>query len=62
MTIPDWPKELHCSITVCDKDGVIIYQNDPAVRQYEKHGSLIGKNPVSYTHLPFRNILGQPAD
>ena len=44
MIIPDWAKELNCSITVCDKDGVIIYQNDPAVRQYEKHGNLIGKN------------------
>ena len=38
MIIPDWAKELNCSITVCDKDGVIIYQNDPAVRQYEKQG------------------------
>ena len=38
MMIPDWAKELNCSITVCDKGGVIIYQNDPAVRQYEKHG------------------------
>ena len=37
MIIPDWAKELNCSITVCDKDEVIIYQNDPAVRQYEKH-------------------------
>ena len=27
MIIPDWAKELNCSITVCDKDGVIIYQN-----------------------------------
>ena len=41
---PDWAKELNCSITVCDRDGVIIYQNDPAVEQYKKHGSLIGKN------------------
>jgi len=44
MMIPDWAKELNCSITVCDRDGVIIYQNDPAVEQYKKHGSLIGKN------------------
>ena len=42
--IPDWAKELNCSITVCDKNGIIIYQNDPAVEQYNKHGSLIGKN------------------
>jgi len=42
--IPDWAKELDCSITVCDKDGVIVYMNDKAVKQYEKHGDLIGKN------------------
>ena len=35
--IPDWAKELNCSITVCDKDGVI-------VEQYRKRGDLIGKN------------------
>lgn len=39
MMTPDWAKELNCSITVCDRDGVIIYQNDPAVAQ-----CLIGKN------------------
>lgn len=42
--IPDWAKELNCSITVCDKDGVIVYQNDRAVEQYRKRGDLIGKN------------------
>ena len=44
MMIPEWAKELDCSITVCDRDGVIIYQNDRAVKQYEKRGDLIGKN------------------
>ena len=42
--IPDWAKELNCSITVCDKDGVIVYQNDRAVEQYRKRGDLIGRN------------------
>ncbi len=42
--IPDWAKELNCSITVCDKDGVIVYMNDRAVEQYKKRGDLIGKN------------------
>ena len=31
--IPDWAKELNCSITVCDKNGIIIYQNDPVIRR-----------------------------
>lgn len=44
MKIPDWAKELGCSITICDKDGVIVYMNDPAVEQYRQRGNLIGKN------------------
>ncbi len=42
--IPDWAKGLDCSITVCDRDGVIIYMNDRAVEQYRKRGNLIGTN------------------
>ena len=42
MIIPDWAKELNCSITVCDKDGVIIYQNDPAVRTPSPVTILVG--------------------
>ena len=42
--IPDWARGLNCSITVCDKDGVIIYMNDRAVEQYRKRGNLIGTN------------------
>lgn len=42
--VPDWAKELDCSITVCDKNGIIVYMNDRAVEQYKKHGNLVGKN------------------
>ncbi len=42
--IPDWAKELNCSITVCDKNGIIVYMNDRAVEQYKKHGNLVGKS------------------
>ena len=41
--IPDWAKELNCSIIVCDKNGIIVYMNDRAVEQYKRHGNLIGK-------------------
>lgn len=44
VAVPDWAKELNCSITVCDADGVIVYMNDMAVRQYARRGDLIGKN------------------
>lgn len=42
--VPDWARGLDCSITVCDREGVIIYMNDKAVEQYRNHGNLIGKN------------------
>ena len=25
---PDWAKEMNCAVTVCDKNGVILYMND----------------------------------
>ena len=40
----EWVKEMNCAVTVCDAEGIIIYQNDKAVETYKKHGNLIGKN------------------
>ena len=59
--IPDWAKELNCSITVCDKNGIIIYQNDPAVEQYKKHGSLIGKNVYTIEKRGVHKVIYQSA-
>ena len=44
IAVPDWAKGLNCSITVCDRDGVIIYMNDRAIEQYKNRGNLIGRN------------------
>lgn len=40
----EWAKEMNCAVTVCDAEGIIIYQNDKAVETYKKHGNVIGKN------------------
>ncbi|MDD4141177.1 MAG: PAS domain-containing protein [Bacteroidales bacterium] len=41
----NWTDETNCAITVCDKDGAIIYMNDKSKATFEKNGeSLIGKN------------------
>ena len=40
----EWAKEMNCAVTVCDAEGIIIYQNDKAVETSKKHGNLIGKN------------------
>lgn len=44
--IPDWAKEMNCAITVCDKEGVILYMNDKAKETFASHGDLIGKNLI----------------
>lgn len=40
----EWAKEMNCAVTVCDAEGIIIYQNDKAVETYKKHSNLIEKN------------------
>lgn len=36
--------EVNCAVTVCDRDGVIVYMNDRAKEVFASHGNLIGKN------------------
>ncbi|MBE6240657.1 MAG: PAS sensor protein [Bacteroidales bacterium] len=44
--MPDWAKEMNCAVTVCDKDGIILYMNDKAKETFAKHGDLIGKSLI----------------
>lgn len=44
--IADWAKEMNCAVTVCDKEGVIIYMNDKAKETFAKHGDLVGKSLI----------------
>ena len=42
--------ELDTAITVCDKDGIILYMNEKAFETFKKYGGreLIGKNIFDY--------------
>lgn len=43
--ITDWFREADAALTVCDKDGKIIYMNDKARNVFEKYGDhLVGVN------------------
>ncbi|NLI36902.1 MAG: PAS sensor protein [Bacteroidales bacterium] len=39
-----WAEQMDCAVTVCDKDGIIIYMNEKSRKTFEKYGNLIGKN------------------
>lgn len=44
--IPDWANEMNCAVTVCDKEGVIIYMNEKAKETFARHGDLVGKSLI----------------
>ena len=57
--IPDWAKEMNCAVTVCDKEGVILYMNDKAKETYAKHGDLIGKSLIPCHNENSRAIIAK---
>lgn len=56
---PDWAAELPGAVTVCDRDGIIIYMNSESKRQFVKYGGeqLMGKNLIDCHPEPSRTVL-----
>jgi len=54
-----WPKEFPSAITVCDKEGIIIYMNDKSCKTFDKDGGekLIGTNVLDCHPEPSRTKL-----
>lgn len=42
--IPNWAEDTNCAITVCDKDGKIVFMNKKSCELFAKSGSIIGRN------------------
>ncbi|MCC8120298.1 MAG: PAS domain-containing protein [Bacteroidales bacterium] len=40
--VKDWMGSIGCAVTLCDKEGMIIYMNDRARETHRKRGNLIG--------------------
>lgn len=55
--IPEWSKEMNCSVTVCDTEGIILYMNDKAKAGYAKHGNLIGQNLMNCHNERSKEII-----
>ena len=55
----DWIKEFPGKVTVCDKQGIIIYMNDCSCQGYAKDGGaeLVGKNLLDCHPEPSRSQL-----
>lgn len=54
ITIPKWARELDCAITVCDCQGVILYQNE---RSHEVNGPMEGQSMLPCHNERSRGII-----
>ena len=57
--IPEWAKEMNCAVTVCDKEGVIVYMNDKAKETFASHGDLVGKSLIPCHSERSRGIIAE---
>ena len=55
--IPEWAKEMNCAVTVCDKEGIILYMNDKAKETFASHGDFIGKSLMPCHSERSKNII-----
>lgn len=53
--------ELDTAITVCDKDGIILFMNEKSIKTFEKYGGkeLIGKNLYAYHNKQSCEIINR---
>ena len=60
MNIPDYFKNLNLAITVCDKDGNVLYQNDSSI---DVNGDTRGKNLMNChnekSQAIIRHLIGE---
>jgi transcriptional regulator with PAS, ATPase and Fis domain len=53
----DWAKQFNGAVTICDREGIIVYMNDRSVAQFQKYGGekLIGQNLMN-CHSPASRV------
>ena len=55
----NWTDEFQGAITVCDRDGIVVYMNDLSKKQFAKSGDgdLLGKSLIECHPEPARTSL-----
>ncbi len=39
-----WAEQMNCAVTVCDKEGIVLYMNERARATFAKRGDMIGRS------------------
>lgn len=61
QNIPSWMAGFSGAITVCDREGTVLYMNEKSCKTFEKYGgaALIGKNLADCHPEPARTKLAE---
>ncbi len=57
----DWAKEFNASVTICNREGIVVYMNGRSIAQFKNYGgeSLVGNSLVDCHPEPSRTKLLQ---
>lgn len=57
--IADWTQAIGCAVTICNREGEILYMNERARETYKKRGNLIGYNLMNCHNERSREIINR---
>lgn len=59
ISVPAWAGQFEGAITLCNREGIIVYMNEASVRQFQKYGGekLLGSNLLDCHPEPARSKL-----
>lgn len=52
-----WAEQLNCAVTVCDKEGIVLYMNERARATFAKSGEMIGRSLIPCHNERSRAII-----
>ena len=57
----NWAEEFNGAVTVCNREGIIVYMNQVSIHQFEKYGgaALLGKNLLDCHPEPSKTKLAE---
>lgn len=59
MDLPEvrWAESLNCAVTVCDKEGIVLYMNAKARETFAKSGDMRGRSLIPCHNERSRGII-----
>lgn len=52
-----WAEKVNCAVTVCDKEGIVLYMNEKARQTFARHGDMRGQSLIPCHNGRSRGII-----